>query len=72
MLVALGIVVFIALFLAANALNRRTIARYVEDDTMPRSKRLQQQVIAAMAKDGKTPSWYQGDTPPSSSAGAGC
>ena len=63
MLLALGIVVFIALFLGANALNRRTISRYIEDGAMPRSKRLQQQVIAAMAKNGETPSWYQGEAP---------
>jgi len=61
MLVALGIVIFVALFLTANALNRRTIARYIEDGAMPRSKRLQQQVIATMAKTGETPSWHQGD-----------
>jgi hypothetical protein len=57
---ALMILVIVALGLLAGGLNRRTVARYVEDGTMPRSKRLQQQVIAASAKAGKVPSWADG------------
>ena len=52
------ILVIVVLGLGAAALNRRTVAHYLEDGSMPRSKRLQQQVVQAAAKAGTVPTWY--------------
>jgi hypothetical protein len=59
---AVLILVVVGLGLTASALNRRTVARHLDDGTMPRSKRLQQQVLAAAAKTGTMPPWYVDDT----------
>jgi hypothetical protein len=51
------ILVVVALGLTASAHNRKTVARHIAEGTMPRSKRLQQQVVAVAAKSGIVPPW---------------
>ena len=56
------ILVVVALGLTASALNRKTVARHIADGTMPRGKRLQQQVVAVAAKSGIVPAWAVDDS----------
>jgi len=57
-----AVVVVVALWTVSTRLNRRTVARHIEEGTMPRSKRLQEQVLAESAKAGITPTWAQDPT----------
>lgn len=72
---AVLILVVVALGLTASALNRKTVARHIADGTMPRGKRLQQQVVAVAAKSGIVPTWAvddaddSADDPPGDAAG---